>query len=451
MRLSRASRAASTSGSWSRVARASPRGASGSVVNPDVHEVAALDQLGRGPARPGESVGLDRRAVRSEANSDAVAADAGHDRRHDIAGFDGVDPVRMLEVPGAGAGVGAREHVAPRAAETVPLVERAQAVLDGAVRGALQVDVEGGADHQAVLIEPPGTVLALQVLADFLEEVGRDGVAALPARGEHDRLRHLVGGCLLRDVLFFRHPAQRVVAPFRGRLHVHEGAEARRSLDDAGDYRRLAQLDVAGGLAEQELRRGLDPVRGVRGRAEPDLVGVEGENLGLRVALLEMDRVVGLEQLPLPHLLAAQDLAAHLDVARELHGQGACAAEQLAPQHVLDRGADDARHADAVVPEEGVVLGGDDRLPEDVRDVVVADDDAPLDGELADQLTPPGLHARDGVGRVVVEGDDLRKVRRVGEQDAAYDPEDGGDREQPDESSRSVRASGRSRHALPGL
>ena len=164
-----------------------------------------------------------------------------------------------------------------------------------------------------------------------------------------------------------------------------------------------------------------------------------------------MDRVVRLEELPLPHLLPAKDRAAHLDVPRELHGQGAGTAEQLPAQHVLDHGAHDAGDADAVMLEERAVLGGDDRLPQHLRDVVVADDDTPLNGELADELAPAGLHARDGVGRVVVERDDLRQIRSVREQRSAYDAEDRGYGEQTDESGRSVRASGRSRHAVPGL
>jgi hypothetical protein len=54
------------------------------------------------------------------------------------------------------------------------------------------------------------------------------------------------------------------------------------------------------------------------------------------------------------------------------------------------------------------VFGGDDRLPQNRIDVVVADDDAALRRELADQLTLRGIHARDRARRVVVERRDLR-------------------------------------------
>ena len=93
---------------------------------------------------------------------------------------------------------------------------------------------------QAVVVEPARAVLLLEVLADLLQEVGRHRVAALPAGGENDGLRHLVGGHLLRDVAFLRHAPQRVVAPLGGRIHVDQRADARRALDDAGDDRGLA-------------------------------------------------------------------------------------------------------------------------------------------------------------------------------------------------------------------
>ena len=65
------------------------------------------------------------------------------------------------------------------------------------------------------------------------------------------------------------------------------------------------------------------------------------------------------------------------------------------------------------MPIEVGILGGDDRLPEHRVDVVVADDDAPLRGELADQLIVGRVDARDGAGRVVVERGDLRQVAGV--------------------------------------
>ena len=63
---------------------------------------------------------------------------------------------------------------------------------------------------------------------------------------------------------------------------------------------------------------------------------------------------------------------------------------------------DDARDAQAEVLLEVGVLGGDDRLAQERGDVVVADDDPALGGELAD-TSPFAREARDGVRLVVVE------------------------------------------------
>jgi hypothetical protein len=65
------------------------------------------------------------------------------------------------------------------------------------------------------------------------------------------------------------------------------------------------------------------------------------------------------------------------------------------------------------------VLAGQDRLSQGRCDVVVPNDDAPLDGEFADDLPVAREHAGDRVGLVAVEGADLGKIVGVGEQDAA--------------------------------
>ena len=69
--------------------------------------------------------------------------------------------------------------------------------------------------------------------------------------------------------------------------------------------------------------------------------------------------------------------------------------------------------------EEARVLRGQNRVPQIVRDVVVMNDDAPLDGELADQLAILAEHAGDRVGRVIVEGADFGQIIRIREQHAA--------------------------------
>ena len=79
------------------------------------------------------------------------------------------------------------------------------------------------------------------------------------------------------------------------------------------------------------------------------------------------------------------------------------------------------------------VFGGDDGLTQYWRDVVVADDDAPLGGELADLLAVAGQEPRNRVRLVVVERADLGDVVGVGEEDAAERAEQRRDDEERDE------------------
>ena len=77
------------------------------------------------------------------------------------------------------------------------------------------------------------------MLADFLDEEGRDPgrLRRLPARDD----RRLLGGVglRLRDVAFVGHPLQDDIAALRGALHVDEGTLPLRCLEDARDERGL--------------------------------------------------------------------------------------------------------------------------------------------------------------------------------------------------------------------
>ena len=59
------------------------------------------------------------------------------------------------------------------AAPAVPPVVGVQAVAHGAVGGALHGDVERRVDAQAALVHRLGAVGALEIFADFLDEIWR--------------------------------------------------------------------------------------------------------------------------------------------------------------------------------------------------------------------------------------------------------------------------------------
>ena len=139
-------------------------------------------------------------------------------------------------------------------------------------------------------------------------------------------------------------------------------------------------------------------------RSEPHLVGVEREDLALRIALLDVKRVVGLQELSLPRLLEPETLASQPDVPGELHRDRARAGiGQIPLEDVRHQGDDDPGDVDPDVGEELSVFGRDDGVPEHLRDLVVTEDQPALRGELADQLPTTRVQARDGARRVPVE------------------------------------------------
>ena len=100
---------------------------------------------------------------------------------------------------------------------------------------------------------------------------------------------------------------------------------------------------------------------------------------------------------------------------------------------VADQREHHARDAEAGVLEEAGIFRGEDRLAQVRRDVVVVNDDAAFDRELANQLAVLAEHARDRVGRVVVERADFGQVVGIREQHAAQRAEEGrGDKQRRD-------------------
>ena len=114
--------------------------------------------------------------------------------------------------------------------------------------------------------------------------------------------------------------------------------------------------------------------------------------------------------------------------ARAVREPGLDAVEDIARQS-----QDDRRDAQADVRVEVGIFGGDERLAKERGDVVVADDQPSLDGEVANQLAVGGVDARDGARVVVVERGNFREIAGVCEQHAAQNAEHRGDDEQRDD------------------
>src|SRR5690606_8821179 len=201
------------------------------------------------------------------------------------------------------------------------------------------------------------------------------------------------------------------------------------------------EREIAGVLAEVELRGRLGAVDAVSPR---DVVAVEREDLALGVALLDLQREDQLAELPFPGLLVRQE-----EIPGELLRERA-RPRALPVEDVLYGGDDDARDAEPEVLLERLILGRDDRLPQQRRDLVVADDDPALRGELADELAVPVEDPRDDAWRVVVERRDVRQILGRREQQAGERAGCGHDQEEQDDGCAAGETDDVSGHKLPG-
>ena len=161
--------------------------------------------------------------------------------------------------------------------------------------------------------------------------------------------------------------------------------------------------------------------------AKEDLVGVEGENLLLGEAALNLDGH--------HHLLhLAPELAVRVEkqVAGELHGQGAGPLGARSAAQIAIGGAHDAPQVNAPVALKVLVLNGDDGVAQNLRIILIAGNDPPLQGEAPDDRSLVVVKLGDGAGAVALEIGDLRQVGGI-------------DKEQSGESSKH----GRRHHGQP--
>ena len=128
--------------------------------------------------------------------------------------------------------------------------------------------------------------------------------------------------------------------------------------------------------------------------AQVDLVGVQGEDLRLGEAALDLDR-----QHHLLHLAPEVAVGRKKQVARQLHGQRGSALGAAVEHDVAPGRAEDAPHVHAPVLLELLVFGGDQRVAQHLGEVVVAVDDAPLQRKLPDDAVLVVVELGDGAGR----------------------------------------------------
>ena len=266
------------------------------------------------------------------------------------------------------------------------MIDRVEPVAHRALGGALLLHVERRVDLEPAIVQIATGVLGLHQLSDVLDEVGGgDVVERHVLLDDRDRFVQSVAVLRGRDELVVEHLPEHVALAILGALEVHRRRIFGRRLGQAAQHRRLGDGQILGVLAEVDLGRRLHAVGAV---AEIDVVGVDGEDLLLSEVLLDLVRQDGLADL-------AEDVALVTDEHQLGHllRDGRAALDHVARLEVGEGGADDAERVDAVVLEEAIVLGGDERLHHVLRDLVVGQDDALLQVELADELALRREHA----------------------------------------------------------
>ena len=181
--------------------------------------------------------------------------------------------------------------------------------------------------------------------------------------------------------------------------------------DQARQQGGFGERQLADGLSEIIFRGGFKSVIAV---GQINLVAVHGENLLLGVMALDLDGQQGF-----------LDFAAHAAIgavekkrAGQLHGQGAGAFDDATRQKIPPRCAGHARKVHAPVLLEMLVLGGEDGVLQNRRNLFIGQQDAALQGEIADHLAVVGVKFGDDVGTKIFQGANLGQVAGINKQQA---------------------------------
>ena len=244
-----------------------------------------------------------------------------------------------------------------------------QADAHRAIGRSLQPAVDRGVDPVA-LVHGIVAVAAHDLGARHLGDVRRFDVVLDAVIACFDRLlsRTLRGGGV--DVVELLHLCQHVVTPCLRRLGIGDRVEARRRLRNAGKGGRLGHRELIERFAEIGFRgRG----HAIGALAEKDHVQIGDQYLFLAELMLHAIGEKYFLQLAADGLVEAQE-----HVARRLHGDGAGALREIAGSQIHHGRAQHAAVIEAVVAEETLVFGGDERFPHQYRHVVVRHGDAAL-------------------------------------------------------------------------
>jgi len=197
------------------------------------------------------------------------------------------------------------------------------------------------------------------------------------------------------DEAKFVHAPEHVMLASPGPLGVGHRVEGGGRLRQSGQHRCLGDRDILERLAEVDLGGGSEPVGPL---AEEDLVDVELEDLVLAEAPLDLPGEQHFAELARDRLLTGEK-----EVARDLHrdrtGTLLRAGTEIGPG-----GAQHGKIVDAAMLIEPFVLGGQNGLFHDIRDILDLHHRPPLLAEFPQELALGGNHPERDFRLIVGQG-----------------------------------------------
>ena len=201
------------------------------------------------------------------------------------------------------------------------------------------------------------------------------------------------------------HLAKDQIAPAQRFFRIEQRRISNRSFRQAGEQGGFRQVQLAGVFGEVKLARRLKAIHAV---AEVNLVAVEGEDLFLGKRALNLDG-----QVRFLHLARRGALGGEEEVARQLHGQRGSALRASMGDDVVPQRSGHAEDVDAPVRFEVLVFNGDNRLAQDRREIIVVDDDAPLQCKGAEGTAFLVVELGRSRGPVALKIMNLRQIYRI--------------------------------------
>ena len=384
------------------------RGSAIDLLDVDLDEIARLQQLGRrlvpGPCK----IRLrEQRAKRADFDRRRFLVHGRHEALDVVAFVDRPAPVIVfIRVQRVGL---VREDVVKLAPPAVPAVVGMEAVANGAVGGLLHRDVEGRVHAQTSLMHHFRAIGALKIFANLLDKIRRQRISRR-LQMQPQRLRDGLPELRGRDFARMLHEFQNQIAPTERALRM-KNRRITRAADQSREQCRFLHIQLADRLAKVIFRSRFKSVVPV---GKINLIAIHSKNLLLGVVTFDLkcqERLLNLSAHPAIGAVQKKSPG-------KLHGNGARALHDAVRDKILPGRAGHAREIHAPMLLEVLILGGQNRVLQDLWILFVSEKNSALQGEVADHLAVVGVEFGDNIGLKIFESVNLREITRIYEHQA---------------------------------